>query len=232
MTFSIISTRDASLAHGVKCMIYGGAGAGKTRLIASAPQPLILSAEKGLLSLRQFNLPAIEIDGLARLNEAYNWLVSSQEARQFYTIALDSGSEIAEQVLNEEKRKTKDPRKGYGEMQDQLVALFRRLRDLPNRHVVMLAKQEYNVDGATGAKYWQPSFPGQKVPQAAPYFFDEVFQLVTMKDASGRSAWFLRTRPDNQNIAKDRSGVLAEWENADPVTGGGLTFLFDKMMRG
>lgn len=232
MTIQIVSTATASLNHGVKCMVYGGAGAGKTRLLASAPRPLIVSAEKGLLSLRKFDLPAIEIQTYQQLEEAYKYCVSP--SCQAWTICLDSGSEIAEVVLAHEKKKNKDPRKGYGEMGDQLAQMFRSFRDLPNKHVVMLAKEHYTTDGATGAKYWAPSFPGQQLPQAAPYFFDEVFQLKPFDDPNnrGQKLRFLRTQPDNQNVAKDRSGSLAEWENADPATGGGLTYIFDKMMKG
>lgn len=233
MAIQIVDTATASLKHGVKCMVYGGAGAGKTRLLASAPKPLIVSAEKGLLSLRGFHLPAIEISTYLQLEEAYRYCVSP--ACQAWTICLDSGSEIAEVVLSNEKKKSKDPRKGYGEMGDQLVAMFRSFRDLPNKHVVMLAKEHWTVDGATGAKYWAPSFPGQQLPQAAPYFFDEVFQLKAFDNPDnprGPKVRFLRTQPDNQNVAKDRSGSLLEWENAMPETGGGLSYIFEKMMKG
>lgn len=232
MTFQIVSTNTASLQYGVKAMIYGNSGVGKTRLLASAPAPLILSAERGLLSLRQFNLPAVEINSLAKLNEVYTWLLNRGDGGQFQTIGIDSVSEIGEVVLAEEKKKTKDPRKGYGEMADQLVDLLRRFRELQYRHVVMIAKQEYSSDGATGARYWQPSFPGQKIAQAAPYFVDSVWQLFTLiSQTTNKREWWLRTQPDAQNIAKDRSGSLAEYENADPQTGGGLSFLFAKMMR-
>jgi hypothetical protein len=233
MTIRIVSTATASYNHGVKAMIYGGSGVGKTRLLASAPKPIILSAEKGLRSLRMFNLPAIEIGTYAELEEAYRYVVSP--ACEAWTIGIDSGSEIAEVVLSHEKRKTKDPRKGYGETQDQIISMFRSFRDLQGKHVVMLAKQEFSTDGATGARYWQPSFPGQKLPQAAPYFFDEVFQLNAFDDPNNRAAEkvrYLRTQPDNQNVAKSRSGNLFEWENARPETGGGLSYLFDKMMKG
>lgn len=232
MTIKVVSTSTLSLNHGIKCMVYGGAGKGKTRLCASAPRPLILSAEKGLLSLRKFDIPAIEINTYAELEEAYRYILSPQ--CQAWTICLDSGSEIAEVVLANEKKKTRDPRKAYGEVQDQVSAMYRSLRDMRGKHVVMLAKIENFADGQTGARYWQPSFPGQRLPQNAPYFFDEVWQLENFDDPNtrGNKLRYLRTQPDNQNVAKSRSGCLAEWENADPATGGGLNYLFNKMMKG
>jgi AAA domain len=226
------STREISIAHGAKTLIYGGSGVGKTRLLASAPRPLIASAEKGLLSLRGFDIPVREITSILGLNQFYQDIFRTSIGQQAYTICLDSSSEIAERCLEDAKAKNKDGRKAYGDVQDELIKQFRLFRDIPGKHVVFLAKQEYTVDGATGAKYWAPSFPGNKLAQAAPYFFDEVFELVTAKDAQQRPTWFLRTRPDNQHVAKDRSGVLNEWENADPATGGGLSAVFDKMMKG
>lgn len=233
MTIRLQSTAHMSLAHGVKCLVYGPPGVGKTRLCASAPNPVIISAESGLLSLRKFNLPAINVNSYNDLVEAYKWVTDSKEAKQFYTVCLDSISEIAEVVLSEEKRRTKDPRKAYGETQDQLIGMFRNFRDISGKHIYFSAKQEFTTDGATGAKYFAPMFPGTKLAQAAPYFFDEVFQLNAFKDPnSGADLRYLRTRPDNQNTAKDRSGTLSEWENADPATGGGLAAIFDKMMKG
>lgn len=231
MAIKVLSTANASNAHGIKCMIYGNAGVGKTALAASAPRPIIISAENGLLSLRKFNLPFIGVKNIAELREAHTYLIGGN-GRQFDTILLDSASEIAEVCLHEAKKANKDPRKAYGDAQDQMVDIFRNYRDIPNKHVVFLAKQEFTTDGQTGAKFFAPSFPGNKLAQAAPYFFDEVWQLNNFNDPNGGKIRALRTAPDAQNAAKDRSGVLNEWENADPATGGGLSYLFNKMLQG
>lgn len=226
----IQDTRTASLKHGIKSMIYGSSGVGKTRLLASAPKPIILSAENGLLSLRHLNLPFIQIKNIEQLREAYTYL-SGPKGQQFHTIGLDSASEIAENCLTEAKKANRDMRKAYGDIQDDMLEIFRNFRDIPFKHVVFLAKQEYINDGLTGGKYWAPSFPGNKLAQAAPYYFDEIWQLMRWKDEAGKPYWGLRTQPDNQNTAKDRSGCLAEFENADPATGGGLSEIFLKMMK-
>jgi hypothetical protein len=229
MAIQIQSTNTASLKHGVKCIIYGNSGVGKTRLSASAPNPIILSAENGLLSLRQFNLPFIQIKNVDELTKAYDYLVGPQ-GKQFQTIVLDSVSEIAEICLNDAKKSNRDARKAYGDTQDEILDIFRKFRDIVGKHVVFLAKQEYINDGLTGGKTYAPSFPGNKLAQAAPYFMDEVWQLIRWKDNEGKPYWGLRTQPDNQNAAKDRSGCLLEFENADPATGGGLSYLFQKML--
>src|SRR5579859_7128243 len=107
----IHSTNTLDSRQGVKCCVYGLAGVGKTRLSRTAPRPIILSAESGLLSLRKENLPYIEIKNYAALTEAYNWSMQSAEARQFDTYLLDSCSEIGEVVLADLRTRHKDPRK-------------------------------------------------------------------------------------------------------------------------
>jgi len=232
MAVQVVMTNQVSQKAGVKCLVYGKSGMGKTRLIASAPRPFVISAERGLLSLRQFNIPVIQVRTIGELREAYEFVLKPANRRNIGTLALDSGSEIAEVCLAEEKKKNRDPRKAYGEMGDILVQAFRDFRDIDGMNVVFLAKNETVTDGTTGALLNQPSFPGKQLAQAAPYFFDEVFQLNQFHDAEGKKLYALRTSPDPQNVAKDRSGILAEWENADPATGGGLTNMFNRMLQG
>lgn len=210
---------------GVKSMVYGDSGVGKTRLLATAPNPVIFSAEAGLLSLRKFNIPYAEIRSLQDLEQAYQWTVSSHEARQFYTIGIDSISEIAEVVLKNEMQWSKDPRKAYGELLVKVVDYIRKFRDLPYRHVVMIAKQEYDKDETTGMMIFQPSFPGRKLSMGSAYFFDEVFQMFVWIDPQTKTRYeILRCRRDHQNMAKDRSGALAEFEQPN------LNMIYQKIM--
>lgn len=217
--------------HGAKIMVYGKAGTGKTRLLASAPSPIILSAEQGLLSLRGFNLPVWQIKTIQDLVEAYMAILKDPKFKQFKSVGIDSTSEIAEVLLNAEMKKTTNGQRAYGETQNKMTEIFRNFRDIPGLNVIFLAKEEFTTDAASGAKAYGPSFPGGKLSQQAPYLVDELFQLVNFgKNAEGVEQRFLRTQPDNQHQAKDRSGALAEWENACPETGGGLTTIFNKMI--
>jgi phage nucleotide-binding protein len=201
-------------ANGVKLLVYGQAGAGKTTLTATLPQPIVLSAEGGLLSIQDADLPFIEINSMATLMEAYKWLTESAEAKDFKSVALDSISEIAEVVLNAEKKATKDPRQAYGAMQEQMADIIRAFRDLPNRHVYMSAKLEKTQD-EMGRVLYSPSMPGNKTGQALPYFFDEVLALRVEKDAEGNTQRALMCDSDGLWLAKDRSGKLDTWEAPD-----------------
>ena len=99
MAINLKNTNEAA-GNGLKVLVYGQAGAGKTHLIRTLPDPIILSAEGGLLSLQDCNIPYVEVNGIGELGEVYQWLAQSDEAKRYKSVALDSISEIAEVVLN------------------------------------------------------------------------------------------------------------------------------------
>ena len=208
-----LSTKDYAL-NGIKILVHGQAGIGKTCLCATLPFPLILSVESGLLSLSSFDIPAIEIKNLDDLSEAYEWIANSEEARQYQSICLDSVSEIAEVVLSNEKDKEKDPRKAYGNLQDIMLDLMKCFRDLPGKNVYFSAKQE-RIQDETGRLLFGPSMPGQKLAQQVPYLFDEVFSYQMVRDENNVPKRILLTQPDGICVAKDRSGKLDMWEDPD-----------------
>lgn len=209
-----VKTTGSLAANGVKVLVYGQAGAGKTSLVKTLPNPIVLSAEGGLLSIQDADLPYIEISDISTIREAYTWLTSSAEAKDYQSVALDSISEIAEVVLNAEKKATKDPRQAYGAMQEQMSDIIRAFRDLPGRHVYMSAKLEKTQD-EMGRVLYAPSMPGNKTGQALPYFFDEVLALRVERDADGVTQRALMCDGDGLWLAKDRSGKLEAWEAPD-----------------
>ena len=198
---------------GVKTLVYGAAGAGKTTLIRTLPNPIVLSAEGGLLSIQDADLPYIEIGSMDDLREAWVWL-GTAEGAQYHSVALDSISEIAEVCLNAEKKATKDPRQAYGAMQEQMADIIRAFRDLPGRHVLMTAKLEKSQD-EMGRILYAPSMPGNKTGQSLPYFFDEVLALRVERDGEGVTQRALMCDSDGLWLAKDRSGKLDAWEAPD-----------------
>jgi len=199
--------------NGTDFLVYGPAGAGKTSLIKTMPNPIILSAEGGLLSIQDADLPYIEIASMDDLREAWTWL-NTAEGMGYQSVALDSISEIAEVCLNAEKKATKDPRQAYGAMQEQMADIIRAFRDLPGRHVLMTAKLEKSQDEMARILY-APSMPGNKTGQSLPYFFDEVLALRVERDADGNTQRALMCDGDGSWLAKDRSGKLDAWEAPD-----------------
>jgi phage nucleotide-binding protein len=201
-------------ADGVKLLVYGQAGSGKTSLIPTLPKPIVLSAEGGLLSIQDANIDFIEIADMDDLREAYEWAKGSKEADQFESVALDSISEVAEVVLQHELKKNKDGRAAYGELNTTMQELIRAFRDLPGKHVYMSAKLEKSQD-EMGKLLYNPSMPGKSLTQGLPYFFDEVLALRVERDAENNTQRALMCDSDGVWLAKDRSGKLEAWEAAD-----------------
>jgi len=211
-----ISLKNTSSVHtdGIKFVVYGMSGAGKTSLIPTLPNPLIISAESGLLSIQGSDIPFIEVDSYETLMEAYRFVTESAEAKSFESIAVDSISEIAEVVLIREKELNKDGRAAYGEMATQVMDIMRSFRDIKGKHVYFSAKCEKAQD-ETGRLLYSPSMPGSKLSQQIPYLVDEVFALRLERDADGVVHRGLLCDGDGNWLAKDRSGKLDQWEQPD-----------------
>lgn len=224
MPLEFMMTNQVGHDYGIKALIYGRSGAGKTHLITTCPNPLLIAAEPGLLTLRNFSIPGIRIQTVNDLTECLEWIRWSVEAQQFQTIYIDSITEVAEVVLSNAKLLTPDPRKAYGELIEKMTMTIKAYRDIAGKHVIMTAKQEASKDEVTKLTMYGPSMPGQKLGPALPYLFDEVFRLGIAKDQENRDIRFIQTAPDIQYDAKDRSGVLDMYEPAD------LSVIFSKIL--
>ena len=214
-----------NLGGAIKAMCYAPAGFGKTTLCATAPTPLIISAENGLLSIKEHNIPYIEVQDMQDFREAFAFVSQSEDAAQFQTICIDSISDIAESALSAFKKTQKDPRQAYGMLNDELDQELKKWRHLNSKHVYITCKQELIQIGEGGAQY-APSMPGKQLPQQMPYWGDELFALRIVNDDQGKQGRWLQTQPDMQYYAKDRSGKLQPFEEPN------LTNIFNKIQGG
>jgi hypothetical protein len=219
----IFSTTEAGNLYGIKGLVYGRAGIGKTSLAATAPAPFVISAEKGLLSLKRFNIPAVDVRNISDLKNIASWMEQSYEARQHATFFLDSITEIAEQVLEYEKeRQGKNKFGAYGELAEQLTKEFRRFRDIAGPNVIFTAKEKREKNGMEW--FSRPLIPGQVLPDAMPYFFDELFHYTIVKFDGVNETRAFRCQPSIDAEAKDRSGMLNLYEPPH------LSYVFNKIL--
>jgi len=194
------------MARYVNILIYAVAGWGKTEQCKNAPEPLLLSAEGGLLTLTEVDIPLLENMTIERFKEVSDWLDISREAKKYTTICVDSLSEVAEVLLSQEMKKTKDARQAYGVMHNEMSILIRRLIFM-KKDVYFTAKLKVLKTDA-GVITYVPNAPGQQLLQALPYFFDEVLVGRYGKLKDGTQYRYIQTNEDRQYHAKDRSGTL------------------------
>lgn len=221
---------------GVKAILYGQPGTGKTPMINTAPRPVLLASEPGLLSMRGSNVPTWEAFTPEKVEEFFKWFFESREASNFDTLAIDSGSQIAELSLAKHQARCKDGRKAYGEMSLECMRWFDQLYYMPQKHVVMICKQMKAEVGkqvvmqggafAVEMSYQaQPFFPGQDLNIKVPHRYDEILYVGQAQvPGVAQPTIALRTKGTAEILARDRSGRLAELEPPD------LSALFQKAM--
>jgi hypothetical protein len=212
MGIKITSVNEAVKDVGLKILVHGIAGSGKTVMCATAGVPtLIISAESGLLSIKDAPdyIQTTQIKTMDDLIEVHDYLATTDHP--FEWIALDSISEMGEVVLAAEKAVNKDARAAYGELITSMTDIIKKFRDLP-LNVIMTAKQKRYTDQDTNRTHYGPDLPGQNLANSLPYLYDEVFALRVEKNDEGKIYRTVQTGPDIQYIAKDRSGKLDLFE--------------------
>lgn len=206
---------------GVKSLVYGPPGTGKTPLLNTAPRPVLLAVEPGLLSMRGSPIPTCLAETPALIDDFFNWLFNSREADQYDTVGIDSVSEISYRYLVPELKAHKDGRKAYGEMARKVFPHLSNLYYMRNKHAYLIAKQTTDESG----KYI-PHFEGKDLGTKVPHLYDEILHLAKVQVPGVGEVTALRTQEAYNIAARDRSGRLAEFEQPH------LTNLFNKILQG
>jgi len=209
--------------YGVKMLAYGPPGQGKTPLIKTAPRPVLLFTEPGMLSMKGSDVPAFEGNNVKRIDEFFEWVEKSNEIRNFDTIGVDSVSNMAEIFLAEELPKQRDPRKAYGNMSNWVMAHLNMLYYMKQKHAYLIAK-EARID--TGESSGVCSyFPGKDLSVKVPHLFDLIAR-VAKATVPGQPMPVLAIRCVGNVVehARDRTGKLNELEPPN------LANLFNKAM--
>jgi hypothetical protein len=214
-----LSTTQQEKMSGVKVLVYGEAGIGKTTLCKTAPDPIIINAEAGLLSLCDVDIPVININTFDDMSDAFLFLTTSEEGKKFKTICLDSITDIAEVLLHDLRGVSKDGRMIYGDLAVKMAGAIRSFRDMPGANIYFTAKSKRTENGDR-----IPHMPGAQLVTNLPYWFDLVLPMRMGETEDGTKYRYLQTQSDLYYLAKDRSGKLDMVEEPD------LTKLFNKVL--
>ena len=220
----------------IKVLLIGQTGAGKTKsagtvvaepdgnggLVPSGEKVLMLSAESGLLSIRnevQGGLvEGVEIRSWPDAVEALDMVQRSQQARDRYGwIYIDSLTELCGRCVEHFQEKypsRSDSFPMWMEYTDSMIRLVKGFRDLSDFSVVFTSLIDSEKD-EVGRRHYGPLVSGTRFKQLLPSFFDEVFYLVSLPDDQGVQRRGYITGSWQQYPGKDRSGVLDLFEAPD-----------------
>ena len=212
--------------NGAKALVYGAPGTGKTPIINTAPRPVLMACEPGLLSMKGSTVPTYLAPVGKQIDEFFEWLKSSNEARNFDTVCVDSLSEMSSIYLREalsSKSSAGNKAHGqaaYGAMAEKMLPHLNLLFHMQQKHTYLICKSEITESGQA-----RPSFPGKYLPVYVPHLYDIIMQLAVHNIPGYGQQKAFRTTASYDAIARDRSGNLAEFEQCN------LTALFNKVMQ-
>jgi len=215
-----LTTTNAAINVGPKVLVYGRPDAGKTTLLLTVPNTLVISSED-LMSLRGHNLPLFKIGTVEEFLELIDILDDPNVFSNYGAVGVDSVTDISRMLLERMVKEQKDGRKAQYIVQDYVMTFLRKLRNINTPVVVLAWQQEYGGEVT-------PAATGKILTEALGHFFNEVFHLARWpaKDenqrdivdpATGRPVErrFLQTRTANGIFARDNTNTLELFEPAD-----------------
>lgn len=197
--------------YGVKMVGYGPPGSGKTPISNSAPRPVLLICEPGMLSMRGSTIPAWDGFTVERIDEFFKWIFTSTEAKNFDTICVDSISQMADIKLARSKLANPHGLKAYGEMAEWVYKHLADLYYTRNKHTYLIAKEgEHTTNGVQQKRL---IFPGKELNSSVPHLYDLIGRVakVTIPGMNGLTQ-AVQTVENFNGFARDRSGKLNEYE--------------------
>lgn len=199
--------------YGVKMLAYGGPGTGKTPLSQSAPRPLLLAVEPGLLSMRekQFSIPTWGAFTVPLLEEFMKWFFTSAEAKNYDTLCIDSIAQVALMYLEKFEKSNKHGMAAYGEMAEATMNIAKPLYYLPQKHIYMICHEGVEEVGDTSR--YRPLLPGKILNKEIPHLYDVIVHLERVQvPTSTKPVVGMRTSESFSAMARDRTGKLDEVE--------------------
>lgn len=219
MTLKFTNTSKAGSSPNV--LVYGDSGCGKTTLCKTLSYPVIVTSEKGNLSIDDQNIDVLEVYSLEDMYDALKEVTKSPHKE----VCLDSATDIAETALAALKKEYKDGRVFYDKLNSGIGDLMRKFRDLDKLTYVIAEMEEYET--AAGILATKPAMPGKTLLRKMPHWFDVVLKMEMGKvDEEGNSHPYLVTKQTPSAYAKDRSRRLNKFEPPD------LGVIFGKLAAG
>lgn len=223
MTLKVKRTGAAEYGQYIKALICGNPGAGKTLISSTFPDPLYASAEGGLMSLAQRNIPYVDVKDSTDLLAVKAMCEQPEHVRReilgfdVNTVVIDTIDEIQKILIRERLKETKKDSmelRDWGWLGEQMQVIISGFRNL-DMNVVMTCHLRESQDSEAGTVWFEPGLQGAIGKQIAAYFdlalLLDVRTVTTVKDGKSHKSQvrYLVSSPDSKHSwIKDRSGQL------------------------
>jgi hypothetical protein len=197
-------------AFGCKAIIYGPAGTGKTPIINTAPRPVLLATEPGLLSMRNSTVKTWIAPTVEKIDEFFKWFEHSAEAKNYDTLAIDSVSQMCDIALTMAKKKSSHGLQQYGIMAEYVMPFLERIYFMPEKHMYLIAKEETQDSGMR-----RPYYPGKQLPVQIPHRYDCIIRVAKAQIPNVGEQTAFQCNGSYDVIARNRTGDLADFEPPD-----------------
>jgi len=170
----------AELPSQRKILIHGDSGAGKTRIGALAPSPVIILTEpNGLATIQSANPDAIVVEATDLktvtqvLKDASDGHLASMGRK---TLVLDSLTELQRMIRDDilaSKSGGTFSLQDWGLLTDRTRKLIRLLRNV-RMDILAIALSQHETEESTGLRHVTPMFEGRKIPNEIAGYFSAV----------------------------------------------------------
>lgn len=206
-------------------LIYGSSGVGKTYFGSTAPHPLFLSAEEGLLCLAEQGVNYVEIKTKQDLENIYfalkndNLKDADGNVIQCDTIVIDSLTEIQQVIINKITGGRQPTQREWGDFSGQMADILRKFKGLDKHLIFICLENEKADEDENGREYsrFSPELYG-KLMQKTAALVDMVgryYMKVEVVNDKPTSKRVLTFQYSPRYIAKDRSGKLPTFAEPD-----------------
>lgn len=218
----LTTTADLARDDGVKVLVYGQAGSGKTHLVTTLDEDpgkvLIANADGGTLTIAGDAFPVAPIESFADFEALLTDVAAGSKAGKIpYTwLVVDSLTEIVERCLEVQIDANPGDTWGvYRELGNVMIYWLKRIRDMPGINVYVTAEMGREKT-ETGRMLYAPRCPGSKTAGKIPHVFDFVFPLrLENNPETGELERWLQTQPCTRYEAKSRLSALGRYEKPD-----------------
>lgn len=209
---TILIKKFVPTEHKLKALIYGNPKTGKTTFAGTAPKPLFICAENGLLSIADKEPDFIEVKTLQELKDLYRRLKENKP--DYETIVIDSLSEISKII--------KDNLTNYGSKQmilrdrwvfsEEMMQTVRQIVNLPY-HVICIVHSKEVLDDTGAIEFYDLAIETKAKSEVTRYFDVIGFSYINKEGDYGISI-----KGSSKTVCGDRSNTIPKEDTPLDVT--------------